>query len=543
MSEEPPWQRPLGARPLGDGRTEFRVWAPRAESISLRLHDSDVSLEHAGSGVYEVVAPADAGDDYWFCLDGRRLPDPCSRWQPEGLRGPSRVFSPGAVDPFDPPACSELVIYELHVGTFTAQGTFDAAIEHFGALAALGVGAIELMPVAESPGHHGWGYDGVYISAALSAYGGPEGLRRLVQAAHRVGLAVILDVVYNHVGASGVQALEAFGPYFTNKYETPWGRAINFDDGGCEAVREWVAQSATGWIRDFGIDGLRLDATHAIFDSSAEHIVAAIARRAHAARQGALVIAESGLEDPDAHGGYACDAVWRDDFHHALHVLLTGEREGYYAPFGRVAQLARAFARVPPERFVVCSQNHDQVGNRAFGDRLPGRARPLAALCTLLAPFIPMLFMGEEYGESAPFQFFSDHIDEPIARATREGRRREFAAFAQFRGEEVPDPQDPATFERSKLTRHRDPELARLYTGLLAARRALPAGEVDAIAFDESARWLCVRRGPFELVCNFASQAQRVPCEGTRVQLSAAGEPQVAGGAIDLAPLCGALVV
>ena len=241
----------------------------------------------------------------------------------------------------------DLVIYELHIGTFSAQGTFDAAIEHLPGLAELGITAIEIMPVAEFPGHHGWGYDGVYISAAHSAYGGPHALARLVAAAHEAGLAVILDVVYNHVGPSGTQALEAFGPYFTGKYSTPWGKAINYDDADCDPVREWVLQSAAGWIRDFGIDGLRLDAIHAIFDQSAEHIVAAVARRVHGERDDALVIAESGLNDPRvmrdrAVGGWGCDAAWADDFHHALRTLVTGELDGYYADFGSVADLAKA---------------------------------------------------------------------------------------------------------------------------------------------------------------------------------------------------------
>ena len=389
-----------------------------------------------------------------------------------------------------------------------------------------------------------------------------------MRAAHDCGLAVILDVVYNHLGASGVQAIEAFGPYFTEKYETPWGRAINYDDADCDPVRELVCQSAVGWVRDFGVDGLRLDAIHAIFDQSAEHIVAEVARRVHEARKGALVIAESGLNDPRVmrprdRGGHACDAEWADDFHHALRVLLTGYREGYYAEFGRVAQLAKAFHRphvhdgdystfrrrrfgapaedVPPEDFVVFSQNHDQVGNRAYGDRMPAPARPLAAFCTLLAPFVPLLFMGEEYGEEAPFQFFSDHIDEEIATATREGRRREFAAFAQF-GQEIPDPQDVSPFEASKLPRSVDPELAALYRELIAVRRELPPGDADEIAFDEDARWLRVTRGKFELACNFSSGTIQVPCRGSQVRLATHGEPRPRDGHVELPGCSGALV-
>jgi maltooligosyltrehalose trehalohydrolase len=568
VSEAFPWERPLGSRPVGDGTVEFRVWAPRAESIALRLGRRELALDDVGYGVYETVVDAADDDEYWYVVDGRRLPDPCSRSQPKGLRGPSSVLDVTPAERSAMPGSAELVIYELHVGTFTAEGTFEAAAEHLAELAEIGITAIELMPVAEFPGHHGWGYDGVYISAPHSAYGGPVGLAALVAAAHEHGLEVILDVVYNHVGASGVKALDRFGPYFTSKYETPWGEAINFDGADSDPVREWVLQSAESWIRDYNIDGLRLDAIHSIYDSNAEHIVAAIVRRVHAIRDDAWVIAESGLNDPRVMrvtelGGYGCNAAWADDYHHALRTVLTDEREGYYAEFGHLSQLAKAFHRphvhdgnysefrhrrfgaraddVPPRRFVVFSQNHDQVGNRAYGDRMPPPARPLAAFCTLLSPFVPMLFMGEEYGEPAPFQFFSDHIDKRIADATREGRRREFAAFAEF-GEEIPDPQDVATFERSKLTRQRDPELASLYSELIAARRRLPPGDADAIEFDEQERWLRIQRGPFEILCNFADEARRVPCEGKSVELSTHEAPRPSNGHAELPPMSGALI-
>jgi maltooligosyltrehalose trehalohydrolase len=561
-----PWDEPLGARPRG-----FRVWAPHAESVTVRLgHGGDLEMAPAALGVFVAEHSVSAGTDYRFVIDGgEALPDPASRWQPDGLRGPSRVWAPDAAPkPFTPPRLRDLVIYELHIGTFSKDGTFEGAIPYLSELSALGITAIEIMPVAEFPGARGWGYDGVYLSAAQSSYGGPTGLAALVAAAHEAGLAVILDVVYNHVGASGVTALEAFGPYFTKKYETPWGRAINFDDADSDPVREWVLQSAAGWIRDFGIDGLRLDAIHAIFDSSPEHIVAAVARRVHETRSDAFVIAESGLNDPrvmraPAVGGWGCDAAWADDFHHAVRTLVTDEREGYYAEFGRVADLAKALHRphihdgvysafrrrrfgapaddVPPERFVVFSQDHDQVGNRAFGDRMPAAARPLAALITLLSPFTPMLFMGEEYAEPAPFQFFSDHIDKEIADATRDGRRQEFAAFTSFT-EEIPDPQAVETFLSSKLTRERDPELSRLYADLLCVRRALPHGDVSTIAFDEGARWLRFRRGEYEVVCNFAAQGVRLTCEGGGVLIATHDGVQLSGREIALPPLSGALV-
>jgi maltooligosyltrehalose trehalohydrolase len=535
------------------------------------LRGADQELADEGFGVRSARVAASAGDDYWLVLDGTsRVPDPASRWQPKGLRGPSRVIDPGAFTwsdaRFRPAALRDAVLYELHVGTFTPEGTFEAAAARLPALAQLGLTHVELMPIAEFPGHHGWGYDGVYLSAAHSAYGGPHGLARFVDAAHGAGLGVILDVVYNHVGASGVKALAAFGPYFTERHETPWGKAVNYDGEGSDGVREWVLQSAIGWVRDFHVDGLRLDAIHAIHDDGARHVLRELADRVHGHRR-ALVIAESGLNDPKVirpprQGGYGHDAAWADDFHHALRALLTGERSGWYEEFGKVAQLAKAFHRPyvhdggystfrgrrfgaraddrPPEQFVVFSQNHDQVGNRAFGDRLPARARPLAAFCTLLAPFTPMLFMGEEHGERAPFQFFSDHIDKRMADATREGRRQEFAAFAEFAGEEVPDPQDPATFERSKLTRRGSTKLRALYAALLRARRALPRG-VDSVEFSEDDGWLRVRRGAFELACNFAPSVRTVPVEGRSVALST-HDAKLTGGGVRLPARAGALI-
>jgi maltooligosyltrehalose trehalohydrolase len=568
-----PFEHRLGACCLSDGRAQFRVWAPTPDEVRLRVGGREHALTDVGFGIHEAVVEAEAGEDYVYVLDGVERPDPCSRWQPEGLRGPSRLVDTTAFawtdGEFAPPALRDSVLYELHVGTFTPEGTFDAAIPKLGELRELGVTTIELMPVAEFPGRHGWGYDGVYISAAQSSYGGPLALQRFVDAAHAEGLAVVLDVVYNHLGASGVEAVEAFGPYFTDKHETFWGRGLNYDDRGCDAVREWVLQSAEGWLREFHIDGLRLDAIHAIADESPEHMVAAIARRSHAARDGAVVIAESGLNDPKVmrpaeRGGWACDAAWADDFHHALRTLLTGERDGWYADFGSVADLAKAYRRphvhdgtwsefrgrrfgapaddVPVDGFVVFAANHDQVGNRAFGDRLPAALRPLAAFCTLLSPFVPMLFQGEEHGERAPFQFFSDHIDDEIATATREGRRREFASFASF-GEEVPDPQDPVTFENSKLTGEGDPDgLRDLYAALLRARRGLPAGDVDTVDFEEEVPWLRVRRGPFELAANFADGPAAVPVSGDTVVLATHGDAEIRDGHVLLAPRAGALV-
>ncbi|HEY6775668.1 MAG TPA: malto-oligosyltrehalose trehalohydrolase [Thermoleophilaceae bacterium] len=547
-----PFERPLGATPRPEGGVEVRVWAPRAHTVD--------HLQLAGYGIWEGVLDLAPGDDYWLVLDGRRHPDPMSRHQPKGLRGPSRVVDTSAFRWTDHDwagvQLQDLVLYELHVGTFSAEGTFDGVIPHLRSLRELGVTAIELMPVSEFPGVRGWGYDGVYLRAPHHAYGGPEGLSRLVDAAHAEGVGVVLDLVLNHVGASGVRTLKAFGPYFSERYETDWGKAINYDDAGCDGVREWALQSAAGLMRDYHLDGLRLDAVHAIIDTSPRHLLSELASRVNG-----LVILETNRNDPRAVRDLGPDAQWADDFHHALRVLLTGEQEGYYRDFGDVEQLAKAFHRpfvydgvwsevrrrrvgapaddLAPEQFVVFSQNHDQVGNRAFGDRMPAEARPLAAFCTLLSPFTPLLFMGEEYGEEAPFQFFTDHIEKRIARATIEGRRKEFAAFAAF-GEELPDPQAPETFERSKLTRREDPALTSLYRQLLRARRELSRDDPET-AFDEAERWLRVRRGRCELAMNFGGEPRRVPVAGGEIVL-ATHTSELDDGAVVLPPLAGALI-
>lgn len=571
------WERPHGATPAGDGRTTFRAWAPRAERVELEVDGRTVALTDEGYGVHAATVDAPHGTDYRFVLDGQPLPDPSSRWQPDGIRGTSRVVDPGAFswtdDGWKGVDRAASVLYELHVGTFTPEGTFDAATPHLQGLADLGVTAIEIMPVAEFPGVRGWGYDGVFLSAAQSSYGGPEGLARLVDAAHAAGLGVLLDVVYNHLGASGVQAIEAFGPYLTDKHDTFWGKAVNYDDEDCDPVREWVLQSAEGWIRDFHLDGLRLDAIHAIYDASARPVVGEISARVHAAGAAAgrttMVVAESGLNDPKVirpaeEGGLGCDAVWADDFHHALRVLLTGEKEGYYEEFGDLADLAKAFGRPvipdggystlrrrrfgaphddrPVEQFVVFDMNHDQVGNRAVGDRLPREVRPLAAFLTLLSPFTPMLFQGEEYGEDAPFLFFTDHIDEEIATATRDGRRREFAGFAAFAGEEVPDPQAEETFLRSKLTRQEDPELAALYRDLLRIRRDIRPGDVDVAEHDDEAGILRVERGRHTIVANFGDAPALVAADGVDVLLSTPGGAEPAEGGVLLAARAGILL-
>lgn len=488
----------LGAVPSGAGTTEFRIWAPGAHEVAV---GNEPLLPEPG-GFFAAVLPASPGADYSFVIDGGEpRADPCSRWQPFGLRGPSRILDVDSFDfAYEPVAVrpEELVIYELHIGTLTKAGTFDAAVERLPALASLGVTALEVMPVATFAGKRGWGYDGVLTFAPHEVYGGPHALARFVDAAHAEGLAVILDVVYNHVGA-GAEALSAFGPYFTERYETFWGDAIDYSLLG---PREWAIQNAEQWVRDYRIDGLRLDATHAIFDESKVHVMRELADRVRTVRSDALVIAEMEIGDRRPLEEWRHDAQWDDDFHHALHALLTGERDGYYASYGTVGALARAFESTPEHRLVICAGNHDQVGNRAFGDRLPPAARRLAAACVLFAPQIPLIFAGDDYGERAPFLYFTDHDDPEIARATREGREREFAGFSGFQNAEIPDPEARATFEASRLDPMcGDAELRAFYASLICLRRTLP--ERVETQVDEERRILRVRRGKVELTCDF----------------------------------------
>jgi maltooligosyltrehalose trehalohydrolase len=484
------WQRPFGAVPLSGGGVEFRVWAPSAARVSVRVRGGEHELAAVGEGVYAAEVAAGAGDDYLVVLDGTRaLPDPCSRHQPEGIRGPSRIVDTSRLEIAAGPdlRLEELVLYELHVGTFTPEGTFDAAIPHLRRLRALGVTAVELMPVAAFPGERGWGYDGVYSSAPHAAYGGPSGLARFVDAAHREGLGVVLDVVYNHIGPGG-DAIGAFGPYFTDAHHTFWGDAIDYSQRG---VREWAIGNAELWTRDYRIDGLRLDAVHAIYDDSPVHVLKELRERVDG-----LVMSEMGSDDFRPLEEWGHDAMWLDNLHHELHVLLTGEHEGYYEPFGSLDGVVRELTRPAPERLIVCAQNHDQVGNRAVGDRLPPDAHRVALAIVVFSLNTPLLFMGEEHDEAAPFQFFTDHIDPLIADATREGRRREFAAFTSFSGDEVPDPQALETFVRSRISQA-EPDA--FYGELLELRRELPR-TLDA---SSEGRVLTLRRGNATLVADF----------------------------------------
>ncbi|HXT49233.1 MAG TPA: malto-oligosyltrehalose trehalohydrolase [Gemmatimonadaceae bacterium] len=516
----------LGALPVGDA-TRFAVWAPNATRVDVRVRGGgaagDYPLARDARGVYRAtITGVRAGDDYSYRIDGGdERPDPVSRWQPHGVHGASRVVDPESFHWSDEGWAGiempDFVIYEIHVGTFTREGTFDAIIPRLQSLEELGVTAIELMPVAHFPGTRNWGYDGVSLYAPHDGYGGPDALKRLVNSAHAVGLAVVLDVVYNHVGPEG-NYLAEFGPYFTDAYRTPWGRAMNYDGPDSGEVRAFVIENACYWVREFHVDALRLDAIHGIFDFGAKHILAELTERVHdsAAKLGrrVQVIAESDLNDPRLlrpveRGGYAMDAQWSDDFHHAVHVLLTGERAGYYQGFaeyrdGPVQALVQALecrfafdgtyashrrrkhgapaGDVSADHFVIFIQNHDQVGNRSAGDRLDALvrhdARRLAATLLLLAPYVPLIFMGEEYGEPAPFLYFVSHSDPQLIEAVRKGRREEFESFGW--GSDIPDPQAIETFERSRI--HYDlacvgdhAKLRELYRELLLIRREEPA--------------------------------------------------------------------
>lgn len=527
----------LGAAHLGGGRSAFCLWAPRAEAVELVLTSAltgdqpDGRTNRAAIRTVETAGPDDRG--YHTAVADRAPPgtryrwrvtaagttrdlaDPASRWQPDGVTGPSAVVDDKFVwtdGSWHGLPLSDLVIYELHVGAFTAAGTFAAVTDHLDELVMLGVTAIELMPVGQFPGARNWGYDGVFPFAAQSTYGGPDGLRRLVDAAHARGIAVLVDVVYNHFGPEGA-VQPALAPYHTDRYTTPWGPAMNFDGPGSDEVRRYVIENALWWVDGCHADGLRLDAVHAIYDVSARDVLTEIAEAVHAvgerANRRVHVIAESDRNDPRlvrpaAVGGCGLDAAWSDDFHHAVHAALTGERDGYYADFGDATHLATALTDgyvlagqrsayrghrhgappvgVPGRRFVVFVQNHDQVGNRARGRRLVtlvGReAAKVAAACVLLSPYVPLLFMGEEYGEPAPFAYFVDHGDSDLLEAVRDGRVENFAAFDW--SEPPPDPGAPATFEASRLDHslketspHR--EMFAYYRRLLALRHELPA--------------------------------------------------------------------
>lgn len=554
---------PLGATYLGEGRCQFCVWAPLVQRVEVRIvspKERDISLEQ-GKGYHQASAEkVEPGSLYFYRLDGQKeRPDPASRFQPQDVHGPSQVVDPDF--PWKDKSwlglpLQDYILYELHVGTFTPAGTLEAIIAHLDELQDLGITAVELMPVAQFPGNRNWGYDGVYPFAVQSSYGGPAGLKKLVNACHQQGLAVVLDVIYNHLGPEG-NYLRDFGPYFTDRYQTPWGQAINFDGPHSDEVRRFFIENALYWIREFHIDALRLDALHAIFDSSAQPFLQELATHVHMEGKRmdrrVYLFAESDRNDsrfirhPDR-GGYGLDVHWNDDFHHALHTLLTGEHAGYYLDFGSLQDLAKAYEEgfiysgqhspyrqrrhgssshdLPAYRFVVFAQNHDQVGNRMLGERLstlvPLAGLKLAAGAILLSPFIPLLFMGEEYGERAPFLYFISHSDPALVEAVRRGRREEFSAFRWQ--ENFPDPQEEETFRASKLQRelrfqghHR--MLRAFYKELIRLRKTLAplaflSKEQMEIVSSEDEKTILLRRWKEEeevfMVFNFSPSETRV---------------------------------
>jgi maltooligosyltrehalose trehalohydrolase len=536
-------EKRVGANRLPNGGWEFLVWAPHSPTASVHLRGTGelLPMEPLADGYHRSIATGIEPDSqYFYRLDqGKELPDPASRFQPEGVHGPSQLVDPEEFRWTDQKwsgrALESSIIYELHVGTYTPEGSFDALIPHLPDLVALGVTTIELMPIAQFPGARNWGYDGAYVFAPQNTYGGPQGLQRLVNAAHHQGLSMALDVVYNHLGPEG-NYLSAYGPYFTDRYRTPWGQTINFDGAGSDEVRRFFIENALYWLTDYHFDILRLDAIHGMFDFGAHHFLAelqaAVSDLSHRLGRKLHLIAESDLNDARIlrsaeESGYNLDAQWSDDFHHSVHALLTGERLGYYGDFEGVAPLAATLREgwfysgqysrfrkrrhgnsprgVSPSHFVVCNQNHDQVGNRAAGERLSTlvsfEAQKLAAGITLLSPFVPMLFMGEEYGETSPFQYFTSHGDPALVEAVRRGRQEEFSAFGWKQN--VPDPQDERTFACSRLnhslkTHEPHSTLLRFYQRLIrirnerelwtpAARKVRELGETALLLLRETA--------------------------------------------------------
>jgi len=561
--------------------TAFSVWAPAAGEAEVEVAGQRYPMTLEPSATSEGWWTADvpdvaAGIDYGFRLSGGDLlPDPRSPRQPFGINGPSRTYDHSAFPWTDRRwrggPLHGSVIYELHVGTFTPQGTLDAAIGRLDHLRELGVHTVELMPVASFPGQHGWGYDGINLWAVHEPYGGPDGLKRFVDACHARGLAVLLDVVYNHVGIGN--RLSDFGPYFTDAHVTPWGPAVNLDQPGSDEVREFLIGNALMWLRDYHLDGLRLDAVHALEDHRALHFLEELATEVQALaallNRELVLVAESDTNDPRLvtsreAGGYGLSAQWSDDFHHAVHAAITGERQGYYDDFGSMAALAKTYTRVfyhdgiwstfrrrthgrqvdvfriPAHRFLGYLQDHDQVGNRATGDRIAASLSPellrAGAGLVLTSPYTPMLFMGEEWGADTPWQYFTDHIDPGLAKAVAEGRKAEFTTHG-WGEEDVPDPQDKETFLRSKLDWTQpghEPYLGirAWYHELIALRRARPEltdPRLDRVHadFDEDGRWLLVRRGRLRIAANLGSGRVDLPLGQRGIGVLAASVPEV----------------
>ena len=573
---------------------KFSVWAPFAETLELVTEEGGTSRRSAmrreADGYWHAESDAAiARGGYRYAVDGKGpFPDPRSRWQPHGVHGASHLIEAGLPragggSGFRPKPMQEAVIYELHVGTFTPAGTYAAAAEKIDHLADLGVTHVELMPLATFPGRRGWGYDGVNLYAPLPAYGTPEDLARFVDRCHERGLAVLLDVVYNHLGPDG-NYLSRYGPYFTDRVKTPWGEAINYDGASSDEVRRFVIDNACMWLRDYGFDGLRLDAVHAIFSFEAIHILeelaAAVRRLGDELHRSFVLIAESDLNDPRlvhpvSRGGYGLDAHWSDDFHHAVHRYFTGETSGYYADFHGLADVAAALrdgyvyqgqysafrqrrhgrppTGVGSDQLVVCAQNHDQIGNRARGERLSmlvdvPRLRAIAAL-TMLSPFVPLLFQGEEWGARTPFLYFTDHQDPNLGRAVTEGRTREFASF-KWTGD-VPDPQAAETFERSKLDwseAMRSPHAGlidwyRKLIALRASRAPRLSRAKPKVKFDEREQWLRLEHAGLLALFNFGDAPRRIALPAGSWELALASDPDLPADRAATEPIAGHGVV
>jgi len=574
MSDRPTekkWGLRFGASVRSGYSVEFRVWAPNLTSLAVRVMGGNegepsrtIPMRQSSDSEFVATVPqVGAGADYVYVLDGEReRPDPVSRWQPGGVHAPSRVVDPASFRWSDQGwsgiPLRDFIIYELHTGTFTRDGTFAGVIARLPYLRDLGVTAIEIMPVAEVPGNRNWGYDGASLYAPQSSYGGPTGLKKLVDACHQHGLAVVLDVVYNHLGPEG-NYLPEFAPCFTDTHHTPWGKAINFDGPESDGVRRFIIDNALYWLTEYHVDALRLDAIHGIYDFGARHILDELSQafqdQARRLQREAWLIAESDLEDvriinPRAKGGYAFDAQWHDDFHHALYALLTGQREGFLMDFGAVANLSKSVTEGfvfdwryshyrrrhygsssknrPGEQFVGFIQNHDQVANTSRGKRLSSLVssgqQKLAAVLTLSSPFLPLLFMGEEYGETAPFLYFTSFDDPGLAAAVTAGRKKELGSH--YSESEFADPQAPGTFEHCKLDWSKTEvsphaEILRLYRDLISLRRrhlslANCRKELTEIQFNEQRKWLLMKRSDPSgsgalLVFNFSSEAQSIP--------------------------------
>ncbi len=550
---------------------EFRVWAPRAESVALVVGGVDrPRADHAMTeqdghwfAATIEIGRHDEPIDYGFRLDGadKVLPDPRSRWQPDGVHGLSRTFEADGHAWQDAAwtgrRLAGSVIYEMHIGTFTPEGTLDAAIDKLDHLVSLGIDQVEILPVNAFDGHHNWGYDGVLWFAVQEDYGGPRAYQRFVDACHRRGIAVIQDVVYNHLGKSG-SYLQQYGPYLNDDgAQTTWGESMNLDGPLSDEVRRYILDNVRMWLSDYHVDGLRLDAVHALLDTNAVHLLEDIATEAdclspHVRRPLGLV-AESDLNDPKLItareiGGYGLTAQWNDDFHHVVHVALTKETVGYYADFGPVSAIAKVLTKgffhdgtyssfrgrdhgrpvdtltIPTWRFVAYTQDHDQVGNRAAGDRLTARLSgdelALAAVLLLTSPFTPMLFMGEEWAAGTPWAFFTAHPDEQMAQATREGRIQEFERMG-WRREDILDPQDDATFLASKLDwsevdQPAHAEILDLYRRLVRLRRERaeltdPRFGRNQVEFDDDEEWLVIDRSGVRIALNLSAEPRTVP--------------------------------